>query len=76
MVDIGISVKNNFFSGLKNSVRSIGTLVVGIFLIILGIFLAIVSKELKVLIVSGIGLLGVVYAIWSIQNGYRLMMKR
>lgn len=74
MTKIGFSIRNKEISkyiSIRNAFKTIGTLIISIFLIALGIFLLIVSGEIKTLMISGVGLVGLLFALWTLSNKFK-----
>lgn len=74
MAKIGFNIRNKQISkinSVQNIFKTTGTILISLFLIGLGIVLSIMSGEIKTLMISGVGLIGLLFGIWTISNGLR-----
>ncbi len=60
-----MSIKETTFkvSGYYGRFRAVGTIIIGIVLTVVGIILAIISNSFNALILSGFGLLAIIYGL-------------
>lgn len=71
-----MSIKETTFkvSGYHGRFRAIGTIIIGIVLTVLGIILAIISDSFSTLILSGFGLLAIIYG-WILWKRYKSLIQ-
>jgi len=71
-----MNVKKNLYkaSGHYGRIRAISSIIIGVIFIIVGIILAVISGSLNALILSGFGLLAVIYG-WVLWKRCKSLVK-